>query len=218
MLLKEAEWVAGFLAGQDQSTLMPVLNLGSSTLHFRERVQPFLDRLIFRPMRHRGIRIIHADLKADTGVDIAVDIMDDDGFEQLRRLEVKTILCCNILEHVPSALAIAERLTALLPSGGTLVVTVPNSFPYHPDPIDTLFRPSVDELAALFPQLSLRESRLVIGPTLGEELRERPREFVRRLIRSAIPLPRFGGWLSVMHHWRWLFAPYKVSCAIFEKS
>ena len=39
--------------------------------------------------------------------------------------------------------------------GEAMLVTVPKRYPYHPGPIDTLFRPRVDELASLFPRLSL---------------------------------------------------------------
>ena len=63
--------------------------------------------------------------------------MNDDDLGRLRSLKGKTILCSNLLEHVPSPSRMAERITGLVPPGGVLLVTVPNSYPYHPDPIDT---------------------------------------------------------------------------------
>ena len=48
-------------------------------------------------------------------------------------------------------------LARALPPGGRLFATVPRRYPYHPGPIDTLLRPSVDELSSLFAGLTLVE-------------------------------------------------------------
>ena len=40
----------------------------------------------------------------------------------------------------------AHHCLDLLPIGGLIFVTVPLSYPYHRDPIDTMFRPSLAEL------------------------------------------------------------------------
>jgi len=37
-----------------------------------------------------------------------------------------------------------------LPADGYLVVSVPHSYPFHADPIDTLFRPAPDEVVTMF--------------------------------------------------------------------
>ena len=62
-------------------------------------------------------------------------------------------MCCNVLEHVPEPERIAAAIEAAVPPGGFAFVTVPRRFPYHPGPIDTMFRPSPAELRALFPRL-----------------------------------------------------------------
>jgi hypothetical protein len=56
-----------------------------------------------------------------------------------------------MLEHLTIAPEEAAcHLLDLCEPGGFLLVTVPRTFRYHPDPIDNLYRPSADELADLF--------------------------------------------------------------------
>ena len=55
----------------------------------------------------------------------------------------------NLLEHVTDARQLATNVQGVLSRGSWLVVSVPNSYPYHPDPIDTMFRPTVAELTEM---------------------------------------------------------------------
>jgi SAM-dependent methyltransferase len=217
MLSSEAKWISAYFALQDNAVLGTVLNIGSSTAEFREQKQSFIDEKIFRPLARRGVPVVHTDIKAANGVDIVADIMNDDDLERLRSLGAKTILCSNMLEHVPSASRMAERLATLVPPGGVLLVTVPNSYPYHPDPIDTLLRPDTTQLSGLFRQLTLLDGGIVEGPTAAQELAKNPMLLPRRLARSFIPFPRFGTWLSTLDRWRWLFRHYKATCVVLLK-
>jgi hypothetical protein len=217
MLPGEADWISAYFERQDNDTIGTVLNIGSSTAEFRARKQPFIDERIFRPLAKRGIPVIHSDIKEAEGVDIVADIMNDDDLERLRSLEAKTVLCSNMLEHVPSAPMMAERLASLVPPGGVILVTVPNSYPYHPDPIDTLLRPDTNELGKLFGQLEMIDGSIVNGPTESEELIKNPSLLPRRIARTLIPFPRFGIWLSALDRWRWLFRHHRATCIVLWK-
>jgi SAM-dependent methyltransferase len=217
VLPNEAIWLSTYFAQKDNEALGTVLNIGSSTAEVRERIQSFIDERIFRPLTQRGVPVVHTDIKAAEGVDIVADIMNDDDLERLRRLQAKTILCSNMLEHVPSPLRMAERLTALVPPGGVLLVTVPNSYPYHPDPIDTLLRPDIEQLSGLFRQLKLVDGGIVEGPTVAQEFVKNPLLLPRRIARSIIPFPQFGYWLSALDRWRWLFRHYRATCIALWK-
>jgi hypothetical protein len=212
VLVSEAKWLSAYFAQRDNDALGTVLNIGSSTADVRTRIQSFVDEQIFRPLAQRGVPVVHTDIKAADGVDIVADIMNDDDLERLRGLKAKTILCSNMLEHVPLPLPMAERLAALVPPGGVLLVTVPNSYPYHPDPIDTLLRPDIEQLSSLFRQLKLLDGRIVEGPTVAQELVNDPFLLPRRVARTIIPFPKFGSWLSALDRWRWLFRHYKATC------
>jgi SAM-dependent methyltransferase len=217
MLLSEAQWISNYFARNDNKTLGTVLNIGSSTADFRERKQSFIGEQIFRPLARRGVPVIHSDVKAADGVDIVADIMNDLDLERLRNVQAKTILCSNMLEHVPSAPQMAERLASLVPPGGVLLVTVPNSYPYHPDPIDTLLRPDAKQLGSLFGQLTMLDERIVEGPTACEEMIKAPSLLLRRIARSFIPFSRFDIWLSTLDRWRWLFRHYRATCVVLRK-
>jgi hypothetical protein len=67
MLLKKSLWLRDALGAIPVSDLSPLLNLGSSTAQFREKVQPYIDSEISAPLRAPGARVIHCDLKQDDG-------------------------------------------------------------------------------------------------------------------------------------------------------
>jgi hypothetical protein len=122
-----------------------------------------------------------------------------------------------MFEHVQSRPELARRLGEMLPSGGVLVLTVPNSYPYHADPMDNGFRPDPAERAALFPGWSAVCSAIVADKSFGEAIRKNPRYGLKMLLRSMIPWPRPRSWRSAVAHWAWLCKPYKVTCLLLRK-
>lgn len=217
MLLKESLWLRDALNAVPVPELSPLLNLGSSTAYFRETVQPYIDREIFAPLRARGVRVVHCDLKQEEGVDIACDLLGDDAPKRIAAISPRAVLCSNMFEHVASRPIWAARLAELLPPGGLLILTVPHSYPYHPDPIDNGFRPDPAELAALFPGWAALSSAVVADKSFGQMIGEKPLYGVRMLLRSLIPWPRPRSWRSAVGHWAWLFRPYKVTCLLLRK-
>jgi hypothetical protein len=217
MFSNEARWIAKYFSSRSNEAIGTVLNIGSSTADYRERTQPFIDEQIFQPLLQRGVPVIHSDIKADDGVDAIADIMNDSDLERLRRLNAKTIICSNMLEHVPAPAPMAERLASLVPPGGVILVTVPNSFPYHPDPIDNLLRPDASQLGRMFAQLRMVEGSIIEGPTVSQEIMREPSLFPRRVARSLLPFPRIGPWLSALDWWRWLFRHYKATCVVLSR-
>lgn len=217
MLPTEARWLREALQGIDAQALSPLLNLGSSTARFREVDQPYIDADIFAPLRARGINVVHCDLKQEEGVDIACDLLAEEMPAGLAAIFPRAVLCTNMLEHVVSRPAMARRLVEIVPSGGLLFLTVPHSFPYHPDPIDNRYRPDVAELAGLFPGWAQVAGAVVADERFADVLRREPRLLLRHIARSVIPWPRPGNWLSALHRWAWLFKPYKVTCLVLRK-
>ena len=43
-----------------------------------------------------------------------------------------------------------RHITDLTKPGGLAIVSVPKAYPFHPDPIDTMYRPTLSELEALW--------------------------------------------------------------------
>src|SRR6185503_19230480 len=129
MRISEAAYIGARLQEIPVEQLSPVLNLGSSNETFRTRTHPHVDREIFFPLVARGARVIHADMKEDDGIDIVGDVYDPAFQERCRSLRPRTVLCCNILEHVQNAAGFADIVSALVPVDGYLVVSVPRSYP-----------------------------------------------------------------------------------------
>ena len=218
MMLNEAKWFAKYLPHFEKGDLSPLVNIGSSTRHFREQEQPHIHEHVFKPLEARGIKVIHCDLKQAEGVDIQGDIFDDVFLATIKKQKPKAVLCTHMFEHVTDRASLAKRLFSLLPPGGLLLVTVPYSYPYHADPIDTLYRPSPEELAALFPDATVEKKMAVESGNYWDKIRARPLIIFRHIFRFPFPFLDFTRWKRSMHKLSWLFRPYKVSIVIARKN
>jgi SAM-dependent methyltransferase len=167
VLRAEAAWLAVQLERLPAQDLSPLLSIGSGDAALRA-TQPWIERLVYGPLSDRGVRLLHHELQPAPGVDVAGDLTDARFLGSLAGLEVQSIMCCNVLEHVPDPAVLAAAIERLVPRDGYAFVTVPYRYPYHPGPIDTMFRPSVDELRRLFPSLSVeREAEIRCESLIG---------------------------------------------------
>jgi hypothetical protein len=218
MMRCDAQWLGRTLAGLGNAELSPLLNLGASTRHFREVEQPYIAEPVFRPLAARGVRVVHSDLKVADGVDIAGDVFDDADFARLEAVAPRAVICTHMFEHVLDRPELARRLLALLPPGGLFFVTVPSSYHEHHDPIDTLYRPTPDELAALFPGQRILEKVELVGDTYWSHVRRRPLTlFFRHFFRFLAPFLGLKAWKRSMTKLYWLFHPYKVAAIVGRK-
>jgi 2-polyprenyl-3-methyl-5-hydroxy-6-metoxy-1,4-benzoquinol methylase len=158
LLRAEAAWLAARLEGLPADDLSPLLSIGSGDGRLRTTLQPWIAGKVYAPLARRGVRVVHHDLEPTAGVDVAGDLTDPAFLESLEQLEIRSVMCCNVLEHVPDPVQVAAAIERVVAPGGYLLVTVPSRYPYHPGPIDTLFRPTVEELRLLFPALTVMTS------------------------------------------------------------
>ncbi|MEM4619642.1 MAG: methyltransferase domain-containing protein [Desulfurococcaceae archaeon] len=129
-----------------KSKISSILDVGSSDLTFRTKVQPYIEEIIFQPLKKRGCQIYHLDARHGKGIDIVMDVA------QLYTLNMTfdLVLCCNLLEHcndIPKTIIGLKKVTKI---GGYLLITSPLKYVYHPDPIDNFIRPDVRTLKSLF--------------------------------------------------------------------
>ena len=230
MRIEEARWIDLCLArhapaidpqSPSPSPSQPVLlNLGSGTAQARERAKPYIDQLTLAPLRGKGWRIVHSDLQQGEGIDLSGDMFDPAFQQQLQALQPGLVMFCNVFEHLPAKLRAQAPATLerILAPGGLLLITVPRSYPYHADPIDTLYRPTPQEVAALFPRMEVIETQVVDSESYGDEfLRGSLWRRTRKVLRLLFPFVRPKRWLSHAHRFFWLHRPYQLSCLLLRK-
>jgi SAM-dependent methyltransferase len=145
VFVDESLWIRRVLERQPFRAGVTVLDVGSSSLHFRTVVQPHIDANVFAPLRARGMTVTHVDARNEPGVDLVDDVTKLERVDRTYDL----VLCTNLLEHVTDRAGTVENLKRVVTARGLLLLTVPKRYPIHADPIDTGFRPRATELSAL---------------------------------------------------------------------
>lgn len=217
MMIQEARWFAEQLARLNPTLIFPMCNVGSSTGAFRTVEQPWIDSLIFAPLVQRGGAVSHLDIKEASGVDIVGDFEDPVFLQRLKKMEFRSVFCSNLLEHVAQRQEICRTMLSIVPSGGWLFLSVPYRYPYHPDPVDTGFRPTPEELAALFPGTRMVEFAIVGGETILERRRGSPSTLVFTLLRVFFPFYKPVSWWRNRGYIPWWFRHLKASCVVLQK-
>src|SRR5262249_7066814 len=145
------------------------------------------------------------------------DLNDDAFFKVLMAHHYRAILCCNLLEHVTDPQALCAKLQQLMPENAYIVVTVPRSFPYHPDPLDTMFRPTPEEVRRMFPQCRMLEGEIIDCGTgwdyVGRELLLLVSNIRRRLANRH----EHGGMKGTASFAPWLFRQFRQTCVLLQK-
>jgi hypothetical protein len=201
-----------------QSGVSPLLNLGSSDARFRAETKPHIERELFAPLRAAGIALVHSDLRDDEGIDVAGDILDSQVRARLGAMGFRALLLSNLLEHVADRAAVAAACEEIVGPGGLILATVPSSFPYHADPLDTGYRPTPAALAACFAGSEPLLLETVEGGTYSDRIRRRGASLAGELIRTALwtlifPV-RPKSARARLDRWHWYNRPYRVSIAL----
>jgi hypothetical protein len=198
----------------------PLLNLGSSTGAFRERIKPHIERELFAPMRKAGVQVVHSDRKAGEGVDVAGDLLDPQLIARFKAMGFRCVLLSNVLEHVRDRAGVAAACEEIAGPGGLVLATAPSSYPFHADPIDTGFRPTPGQLAAVFTRSRPVLLEEVSGQTFAEDLEARGAPVWRAALQTigwtlAAPIwPKSS--LARVHRWFWFSRPCKAAMALMR--
>ncbi|WP_416954712.1 methyltransferase domain-containing protein [Nocardioides sp. T5] len=194
MLIRESEWVGRALQSLPDDAF-PLVNVGCQTKEFRETTQPWMTEHIFGPLAASGREVIHVDIRPDVGVDLVADATSTEGQAAIRATGARSVLCTNLLEHVPDPSAVLDHLAAMVPVGGYLVVTGPLRFPYHADPIDTMYRPTASEMAEeIGPAFTVVKSEDILCERGARFYSFRPRGRIRLVARLLTPFIRYKEW------------------------
>jgi hypothetical protein len=215
MLIEEAKWFGRKIELMEPAKVFPMLNVGSSTEEFRKIEQPWIDRYIFKPIREKGQVIMHLDIKKSPGVDIVGDLSDPNFVKSLSKKEFKSVFLSNVLEHLQDKSKICEALTKILPSGGYIFVSCPLEYPFHPDPIDTMFRPNISELASLFPNTRIIHADVVTCGTQLEYIGYK--NSLKTMIKVFIPFYKSSEWRNNLQYIPYFYKHFKATCLVLQK-
>jgi hypothetical protein len=221
----EAKHIEMLLASLATEAMNPCLNIGSSTAHYRTVEQPHVNAHVFQPLRERGVRIINLDMKEDEGVDLVGDVLDPAFQAKLATFHPRLVMCTNLLEHLTDPIAFSHACAGIVEPGGFLLVSGPYGYPYHPDPIDTLYRPGPDEIRRLFPGFTCLHEAIVPDGTYLDDLlgQNTPRQLTRLIASHVLKFPyllltdleRFK---NRYHRYLWLFRQYEFSIVLLHRS
>jgi SAM-dependent methyltransferase len=218
MLPKEAEWLGREIQRLDPTRAFPLLNLGSSTGHFVSKAQPWIDAQVFEPLRRANLRVVNCDIKPAQGVDVVGDLMDPAFVKTLAGMGFKSILCANVLEHVERPRELASALVHAVSDGGYLIVSGPYRYPWHPDPIDTLFRPTPEQLAQLFPGTRVVAAERVRCGTYWEYASRTRMKLVSSVVRLAMPYYKPRQWWAAALRLGYLTRDFEATCLVLQKT
>lgn len=228
MLYEEAKWV-GENIRSNIGDIKRILNLGSSSLHFRTKIQPQIEEFIFSGLKEQGIEVIHSDIRKEEGVDIVGDFTDPVFVSQLAEMHFDMVVCCNLLEHLEERKHLINTLNSIIPSGGKLLITVPYKYPYHKDPIDTLYRPTVKELIADFSNYELingteLRARRFVAEGNGKYqknyfqlLCSKPISGIKIIARVCLPFYQPKVWKILAKDLKFMFQEFEVTCVVLQK-
>lgn len=140
MIECEARWLRMHIIDLNPAA---ILNFGCGTIKQRSRRQRFQTRILWNEWEDITL---HID-KRDQG-DIIADLEQPCDF---RKCDL--VLCTSLLEHVRDTDAVMKNIAKH--ATRAVLLSMPNDFPHHSDPIDTDLRMNSDQLAEYGEQFGL---------------------------------------------------------------
>lgn len=215
MLYKESKYIYQLLQKLRLNNQDLLLNIGSSTRVFRTDIQPYINKVIFSRLNNK---VIHIDIKNEEGVDLVGNIMEEEFQVRIIDLYPKVILCNNILEHIQERKLFIDTLYRILPTDSFILITVPYKFPYHEDPIDTLYRPSLSYLIEDFKNFRFVNGKIISCGFYFNFMEYNLIERIKKTIKIFMKI-----FLSIVYPHRYFVANnammrIKVTCALFTKT
>lgn len=214
MFVEEALQISKFIKDRNIQS-QSVLNIGSGDLHFRTHIQPYIDEYIFSEFRKRNCIVTHLDLYGKDGIDIRMDI---NSLSSLTK-EYDIVLCSNVFEHIIDRKKLGTDIVRLTKKGGCIIVTTPHVFPYHEDPIDTLFRPTVEnQLSYLSGVTCVEGNELPIcKPYVSRGFHVSLRIMKPMMLVKSILYKIKGGTFNLLKDWSIIFSQWKTTYIVAQK-
>jgi hypothetical protein len=165
MYIQESEWLGRRLASLPSDELFPMLNVGSSTEEYRTIMQPWIDQNILAPIRKRGGKVYHMDMKEARGVDSVGDLLDREFLDRIAQMKVRSVMVSSLFQHVTNRHEVSDALLSIVPPGGYIIVS----------------GPTIEEMHKHFPGTEIVTSAIIDSGNWRQwDDRERGRSLARR--------------------------------------
>ena len=220
MLESEAKWFKKAIDEIDITYLSPIINIGSNSAYFRKKIHPWIEFELFGPLLKDGAKIHHTDIINQDGVDLVGDLQDEVFLNSLKNMKFNSVFCTHLFEHVVNREEISKVIEDIITSGGYLFISCPYQFPYHPGPIDTMYRPNIDELKSLFPNTQLVRSSLVSEYVLFyllTRILKNPFEVIKKISAKSFDKKNNVQMASVGTLIKWLHKKFVSTCVVLRK-
>jgi hypothetical protein len=124
-----------------------------------------------------------------------------------------------VLEHVPkkSVKIILNKIFKAMNKGDFFLITAPYSYPYHPDPIDSMYRPEPEVMAELI-QLTWLDMKIIECGSFKEEFNKMSlSKKIRKLLKLFFIFQSINNYLRNAHRLIYLFKSYKITMLLGKK-
>ena len=196
-----------------------ILDIGSSTGRYRAEKPQF--RHLHEAIVAVGGAYIGLDLKDADGVDLVGDVTTASTLCEIKKMAPKVVLLNNVLEHLEDPWKVLQDVWEAIPNDGVLVVSVPMSYPYHPDPIDTMFRPCPEEIVTALMGATSVVAKVLEDRTLLSRWGSRGAGYMLYRICRSLAKFAFKSAFDSKHllysDFRWFFRRVSVSLVAVEK-
>jgi hypothetical protein len=190
-----------------------IINLGSGNVEELKKNKPWVSKNVFEIFKKQKAKILHVDAENFPGVDIVQDLSEPCSLTFCDKLKgSKLFILANVLEHIPKKAHadFLKKIYGKMKSKDGLMITVPYDYPYHADPIDTLYRPTPEDLHKLLP-LTWLEGEIVSAGSYREEFRHMNiLKKMRKLLKPLWFFQKPSKWLE-NHRLFYLFKNYRIT-------
>lgn len=145
------------------------LDVGSEGEAYRTIRQPW-NQKFYDYLTSKGVCLLTMDLEPSTKPNFVHDITK--SVTEFGSFDL--VIATHLLEHIPkeSFRAVISNLESLTAPGAHLLVSVPHKYPYHERPIDTMYRPTWEELASEFSGILLYGETFEVDHTLSQYMND----------------------------------------------
>jgi hypothetical protein len=112
---------------------------------------------------------------------------------------------------------VCAAIECITPEHGYIIVTVPRRFPYHPDPIDLMFRPDVAELLTFFPGSRCVNGAIIDGGSFWAYVKHSLLVTLPWAIRHSSNVDKRSLLYSMGSFLASLFVSARITCVVLRK-